>query len=282
MLKLPEILRGQSFVDGVVAYAFNRNPGLLKIDQKRVYEMAGRVASEIADFEELARTNPLRIPQTPDGAKRMIAIWDLSGVGTYLKKFQDDRWKGTTWAAWTDRRRLNYSGALMRRVTEKVTGNKYEIPKGQKLTSKQTEDLRHDIEKFGPFLIYGSTAEQNEDVETALAGHNVIIPRSKVHIIDFPEKPVGVNTIDQMRAFSFPPNLQVQKENILAIVAHAPHMVRILHMMNRFQPIPEGLIVQPHPLPSVVTDSAKQEISGLLFYTLITEDSAEEAYPYHG
>lgn len=280
---LHEALAKKPFIDMAVAYAVNRNPALAGFDEKRVFKLAQNVALEMARFEELARTHPLRIPQSVEDARRIKAIWDLSGVGTYLKEFQDDRWKDKPWAGWTDRRRLNYSAALMRRLTEKITGKLYKVPLGNRLTPDQAEELRSDIESFGPYLIYGSTLDQNADVETALAEQGVVIPRSRVHIIDFPEKPVGVNTIDQMRTFSLPLNLQIQKGDILAIVAHAPHMIRILHMMNRFQPLPEDLIVQPHPLPSppsAGTDFAVQEISGLLYYTFISGDSSEEPYPY--
>lgn len=280
---LIESLTGQPFIEEAVRYALKRNPALSNIDRERLLGLIRRAASEMAAFEELSRIEPLRVPQTADGAKRIKAIWDISFVGTYLKEFQDDRWKDKPWAGWTDRRRLNYSAALMRRLTERITGKSYRTPLGNRLTPNQAEELRFDIESFGPYLIYGSTLEQNEDVETALAEQGVVVPRSRVHIIDFPEKPVGVNTIDQMETFNLPANLQIQKGNILAIVAHAPHMVRALHMMSRFKPFPEGLIIQPHPLPSppsAGTDFAVQEISGLLYYTFISGDSSEESYPY--
>lgn len=280
---LHEALAKKIFIDRAVAYAVNRNPALADFDERRVFKLAQNAALEIARFEELARTRPLRIPQSVEEAKRIKAIWDISSVGTYLKEFQDDRWKDKPWAGWTDRRRLNYSAALMRRLTERITGKSYRTPLGNRLTPNQAEELRSDIESFGPYPIYGSTLEQNEDVETVLAEQGVVVPRSRVYIIDFPEKPVGVNTIDQMRTFSLPANLQIQQGDILAIVAHAPHIVRALHMMNRFKPFPEGLIIQPHPLPSppsAGTDFAVQEISGLLHYTFISGDSSEESYPY--
>lgn len=284
MLKLPEILRGQSFINEALLYALNRNPDLKEVSGEKVSRLAKDFALEMAEFEEMALTRRLYIPETAEGAKRMIAIWDLSGVGTYLKEFQDDRWKGTSWAGWTDRKRLEYSTGLMRRFTEKVTGNRLKTSLGEKLIPEQIQQLRSNIGEYGPYLIYGSTQEQNDDVREALLRPGVIIPRDKVHIIDFPGKPVGVNTIDQMKTFSFPPNLEINEGDVLALVAHAPHLVRALHMMNRFRPLPVGVILQLYPLSSPCsanTDWAKQEISGLLYYTLITGDSAEEAYPYH-
>lgn len=278
-----EALRGQPFLNKVTEFATDRNPALLKIEPAKVTNLARQAALEIAFFEEIARTNQWRIPQSVEEAKRIKAIWDLSAVGTYLKEFQDDRWKGTTWAGWTDRRRLNYAGTLMRRLTEKITGKLHKISLGHRINPQQASELQLDIEKFGPYLIYGATVEQNEDLAVALGEQGVIIPGSKVHIIDFPEKPVGINTIDQMRNFSLPPSLQIHKGDILSIVAHAPHMVRALHMAAKFKPFPEGLIIQPYPLPSPLsagTNSAAQEISGLLYYTFITGDSSEEPYPY--
>lgn len=280
---LPEHLTEESFVNKALTFALNQNPALSNIDNERVIGLVRKAALEMAAFEKLARTNPLRIPETSEEAKRIKAIWDLSGVGTYLKQFHDYKWVGTAWARWTDRRRLNYSGALMRRLTEKVTGKSYKTPLGEKLTPQQAEELSRDIEASGPYLIYGATAKQNEDLETTLSEQGIVIPKNKVHIINFLSKPVGVNTLDQIKTFSLPPNLQIQEGNILVLVAHAPHMVRALHMTNKFKPFPEGLIILPHPLPSPIsagTDYAIQEISGLLYYTFITRDSSEESYPY--
>lgn len=136
-----------------------------------------------------------------------------------------------------------------------------------------------DIEKFGPYIIYGATAEQNEDVKTVLTEQGVVIPGSKVHII----RDKIVNTVDQIKTFRFPQGLQIQNGDTLALVTHAPHMVRVLHMLNQYKPLPPGMIIQPHPLPSppsAGTDYAMQEISGLLYYTFISGDSTEKPYPY--
>lgn len=278
---LHEVLTGQQFVERAVAYAFGRNPDLLRIDKEKIYQLASRAASEMATFEQLARAMPLRIPQTPEAAKRIKAVYDVSSAGTYLREYQDDRYKKIPWAGWADRRRLNYSATLIRRLTEIISGRSYKTPKGTRLNLQQVEQLRSDIEQLGPYLIYGSTAEQNEDVKQALEEKGAIIPRSKVHIIA--ERVVNTNTVDQMQTFSLPPNLQIQKGDILAVVAHAPHMVRVLHMLNRYKPLPEGMIVQPYPMPAPSSggiDFATQEISGTLYYTYITGDSSEEIYPY--
>ena len=278
---LGEMFLGQPFLDRVIAYALNRNPDLLNFDQERVYRLARNAAAEMATFEEMARTQALRVPQTPEEARKIKAIWDISFAGTYLKEFQDDRYKDKPWAAWTDRRRLNHSGALMRLVTERITGHSYRVPLGKKLSIEEAAELRSEIEKFGPYLIYGSTTEQNEDLEAALMEEGVVIPRSKVHIIA--EKVVDTNTVDQMKTFSLPKNLEVENGDVLAIVAHAPHLVRVLHMLNRYRPLPEGMIIQPQPMPAPIPggdEFAISEISGILYYTFITGDSSEETYPY--
>ncbi len=238
---------------------------------------------ETASLEEVARNNPLRISKSIDDALRIKAIWDLSAVGTVLKEFQDDRWKSITWMGWTDRRRLIYSAFLMRHITERITGKTHKVPVGEKLAVDQIASLKMDIGMFSPYLIYGSTKEQNDDVREALKQPGVIIPENKVHIIDFPEKPVGVNTIDQMKNFSLPTSPEAKREDTLILVAHAPHLVRALHIMNRFHPLPKGLAVQPYPLPSPSSagvNYAMLEISGLLYYTFITKESAEKPYPY--
>ncbi len=278
---LRDVLIGQQFVDRAVTYAVARNPALLKIDQEKVFGLARRAASEMVTFEDLARNEPLRIPNTPEECKRIKAIYDLSYVGTYLKGYRDDRYQGTPGTEWTDRRRLNYTATLIRRLTETITGNRSTTPLGMKLSSQQIEQLRSNIEQFGPYLIYGSTSEQNEDLEIALEGQNVIIPKSKVHIIA--DRPVNTNTLDQVQTISLPPQLRVQNGDILAVVAHAPHLVRSLHMLNRYKTLPKGMIVKPYPMPAPSVggvDFAIREVSGLLYYTFITEDASEEIYPY--
>lgn len=283
MSRIVETLRNPSFAREAMGYALNRNPALLDIASKRVFGLAQTAALEIAAFEEIALTNPFRVPKTPEEAKRIVAIWDVSAIGTYLKEFQDDRWKNTPWAGWTDRRRLNYSATLTRKLTEIITGESYQTPLGARPTGEQIEKLRSDIEKIGPSLVYGSTAEQNQDVEEALQEPGVIIPKTKVHIIYDPEKSVGVNTIDQVKSFSLSPGLELKDGDILAMVGHAPHLVRTSHILNCYRPFPDGLVVQPHPLPSPRSaglDYAIQEISGLLYYTFITGDSSERIHPY--
>lgn len=278
---LKSVLVGQEFMQNAVAYACVRNPGLLVIERERVLNLAKKAALEMAAFEELAQVAPLRVPKTPEEVKKIKAVYDLSFAGTYLKEFQDDRYKDKSWAAWTDRRRLNYSATLIRRLTEKITGNSFRVPLAESLSPQQINQLRSDIEQFGPYLIYGSTLEQNEDLEIALGEQGVIIPKSKVFIIS--DRVVNTNTVDQMQTFRLPPGLQVQKGDILAVVAHAPHMVRMLHILNQYRPFPEGMIVKPYPMPAPPfggIDFATQEISGVLYYTFITKDSSEEIHPY--
>lgn len=285
--QLIDSLTKEQFINNAVAFALKRNPILEVVDQQRVYRLTERAALEIADFERLIQKHPLgeRVPQTPEQAKRIIAIWCLSAVGTYLKEFQDDRWKdmGIPWMGWTDRRRLNDSAALVRRLTNVISGQSYPyLSSNRKLTSDQVAALRSDIAECGPYLIYGSTAEQNEHVKRALAEPGVIIPSSKVHVIYFPGKPKGVNTVDQMNNFYLPTDLEVHQGDILAIVAHAPHLVRALHIMDKLRPLPEDLTILPYPLPSPFaagTEYAKLEISGLLYYTLVEGKSSEQPYP---
>lgn len=277
---LGETLLGEQFLDRAVAYASGRNPGLLQIERGRVIGLARKIAVEMAAFEKMARTQGLRVPETAEEARKIKAIWNISFAGTYLKQFQNDRYQDKAWAAWTDRRRLNFSATLARHLIEKITGKTYKAV-GKRFSPDQAEQLRSDIERYGPYVLYGSTTEQNEDLETALKEEGVVIPRSKVHIIA--EKVVDTNTVDQMKTFSLPKELEVQDGDVLAIVAHAPHLVRVLHMLNRYKPLPEGMIVQPYPMPAPPSggiDFATQEISGILYYTYITGDSSEEIYPY--
>lgn len=54
---------------------------------------------EMATFEELAQAVPLRVPEMPEEVERIKAVYDVSFAGTYLKEYQDDRYKDKPWAA---------------------------------------------------------------------------------------------------------------------------------------------------------------------------------------
>lgn len=282
-----EALRGQQFFKKAIKFAHKRNPSLQDIDRNELADFVREATLEITFFETLAKERPLSVPNKAEEAKRIVAIWDVSGMGTYLKPYQKDRWEGIPWVEWTDRRRSNYSVVLARRLIAQRTGNEYISPKGVELSSEYINSLRSDWERVGPYIIYGSTAEQNEDVKRGLEEPKVIVPESKVHVIDFPGEPGerdAVNTLKQVQAFTFPDELQIKDGDILAIVTHAPHMVRLLHMLGKYRPFPEGLTVQPYPmqsLPFAGTNFATMEISGLMAAVFLTGDATREPHPYY-
>lgn len=70
----------------------------------------------------------------------------------------------------------------------------------------------------------------------------------------------------------------------IAVVSHAPHLVKVLHMMGKFKDrIPENKIIQPFPLPTPVRgvrEYAQMELQGTLaaIYKLNTASATPHRY----
>lgn len=104
-------------------------------------------------------------------------------------------------------------------------------------------EARTRIKNFGPTLIYNGTDKMNHMADNALDGVKSIIPREKANITG-----KGIlNTADQMRTFKLPDELHKPGGEI-AIVAHSPHFVRILRMLNNYKNLPTDMKVRVFPL----------------------------------
>lgn len=255
-----------------------KNPTLQTTSERELRSVTDKALTEIDSLETMSRKRP-SVPETAEEARKIKAIWVLSGPGTYDREFKDDRYKDKPWAAWMDKKRLNYAGMLVRELTEKITGRSFHTPLGKKLTMEEVEQIRTDIENHGPFIIYNGREDENETVESVLERDRIIIPKSKVHIIG-----AGIeNSVSQVKSFNLPESLQLQAGDVIGVVTHAPHMMRIMHMANKYRPFPTEATIQAFPLHSPtgsMPEYANQEVEALLYYTFVTGDSTEQSYSY--
>lgn len=250
--------------------ALQENPSLAKVEEPKVKSLIRGTLLEIDHLEQAAKQPNL--PKTSDQARKIKVIWCFSGPGTYDLPFKEDRYKDKPWARFMDRRRLNYSAWLMKRITE--------ITLGRSLDGiKDPQGMKAAIYGFGPYLIYNGTADENETVRNVLTRQGVAISKEKVHIID-----AGIDrTFDQIRSFSLPPGLELTDGDKIALVSHSPHLIRILHMLNKVKSLPQSAKVQVFPIIAPTEgqqEYAQMEVRGLLYSAFISGEAEQTVYPY--
>ncbi len=170
---------------------------------------------------------------------------------------------------------MNYTVRLAKKITEINSGESF---KGISSVTKKVKTIREAISKYGPYMLYNGAPIQNEAVERALGRKGVVVPREKVKIIDEEIK----NTLDQIKTFRLPEGLEL-KDKEIALVAHAPQLVRIMRMVKHYKPFPENTTIRLFPLPTSPEgkqEYAKMEVSGSLYYTYISHVADAESYPY--
>ncbi len=103
-----------------------------------------------------------------------------------------------------------------------------------------------------------------------------MIAADKVHI---PATSIA-NTVDQVKTFVLPESLHLAGGEI-GLVSHAPHLVRTLHMLNRYQVIPEDMKIRLFPLKSPKEgreEYTTMEVRGLLYYIYLFIFSANTLF----
>lgn len=230
--------------------------------------------SEMEALEAAAGSKNALRALTLEIAQNVVAIWDFSGSGNYDKPRGDDPYKDLNWAAGTDHDRLNYSAWLARKMAQ------LRDPNGASGSAKES------ISKFGPTIIYNANETMNAVARDVLTRKGIIIPQEKVII---PEKG-RENTVEQIKDFSLPAGLH-QSGKEIGMVSHAPHLVRIAHILNKYQPVPSDMHIRMFPMrpPGTARDREQyvtMEIRGILYYTYLsklqhaTEDTCD--YIIHG
>ncbi|MBI2051920.1 hypothetical protein HYT33_04130 [Candidatus Roizmanbacteria bacterium] len=264
----------------VLQTSLREHPVLQLIDPRRVRGLVEASLDEIEKLEEVALGKKFNIPASPQEAAKIKALWVLSGPGTYDVATKDDRYQDRPWARWMDRKRLNYAATLTRKLTEIVVGiPRQSRPKGKELMTEEVAQLRSSIERYGPYIIYNGRQDENRVVENVLRREGVMIPTGKVYVIyNNIDK-----TIDQVKSFRLPPDIQLETGDTIGVITHAPHMMRLMHILNYFKPFPENVTVQAFPLPSPYDggqEHTMDEICGLLNYVFVSGGATEEPYPY--
>lgn len=268
----------KSQIEDIYESTIVEHRALEKLSPERIKEFIKGRLEEINLLESVGEKNKLGFGLLPEVAKNIGIIWVFSGPGTYDQpRKEGDRYHGD-WTDGMDRARLNQAARLSRKVTEVITGEKFHSSLAN--ISQEKARIKEAIKEKGPFIIYNGTVVENEAVEKALARKGTVIPPEKVMVINGDIK----RTVDQIRTFRLPPDFDIEGKEI-ALVSHAPHLVRIIRMINRHRPFPEGAKVRMFPLPTPKQgkyEYAKMEIRGLIYYIYLSRDhdATEDPYPY--
>ncbi|MBI2476182.1 MAG: hypothetical protein HYV67_02990 [Candidatus Taylorbacteria bacterium] len=253
------------------------------LPESEVKVLITEIAEEIKRLEEVGEKEKARIEMPAEMAKKIGAIWVNSGVGTYdtaIKEKERGVYKNLPWMEWADRARLNHAAILARKVAEARSGENFD--RGSLASIKERKaKIKEMIEKFGPKIIYNGVELENDTVADVLSREGTIIPEDKVTIIrGTTEQPI-VNTLDTVKTLKLPQGFEADQE--LAIVAHAPHLARIMRMINKQPPFPRTTKVRLFPVPTPETGKkayAELETLGILNYALRRGVADKKSYPY--
>lgn len=258
--------------ESVLGAARIDTPQLKDIDPQEVDAILDRDLAMLQEFEGAALPHPQIHPDTD-------VVFIVPGPGEYSLNFppyeeKPDRYRHLPWARGMDRARVRAGVVLVSEIT------------ARRLGKKAREVTPGDILKHGPWLHYATTHWENEHIKGVLFQSLVKVPPEKVVMYeeivgrDGKTRPI-VNTADQLEGLRFPEGVIPRR---IAVVTHAPHMVRIMHMMEKYkESIPGGTIVQPFPLPTPVRgvhEYAKMELQGTLaaIYKLHTASPTPFSY----
>ncbi|MBI4085843.1 MAG: hypothetical protein HY433_01200 [Candidatus Liptonbacteria bacterium] len=253
------------------------------LPESEIKALITEIAQEIKQLEEVGEKEKARIEMPAETAKKIGAIWVNSGVGTYdtpLKEKERGVYKNLPWIQWADRQRLNHAAILARKVAEARSGENFD--RGSLASIKERKaKIKEMIGRYGPKIIYNGTELEDDTVADVLSREGTIIPEDDVIIIrGSVERPI-INTLDTVKTLKLPPEFRDDQE--LAIVAHAPHLARIMRMLNKQPPFPRTTKVRLFPVPTPEAgkkEYAELEILGILNYVLRRGVAEKESYPY--
>lgn len=261
--------------------AFSKNPDY-KEKSEQVRHLIEIALREIAMLETVAEPRIALEALTPEIAKNISAIWVVSASGNYEKPKGKDSWRDIPWADWSDRNRILYGVRLAKKISE-VLDPEFTSSVPERAV-RDFKEAKQRIARYGPTIIYNATDEMNVIASNALRGPKSIVPLEKSLIMG-----QGIlNTADQMRSFHLPETLHKPGGEI-GIVAHSPHFVRILRMLNKYKPLPPDMKIRAFPL-KMPHGSEKEysllEVRGLLanVYAVNPPRATRETHPHiiHG
>ncbi len=275
--------RHARLIEAIYRSALAEHGEFKEVPAEEMRSLIGTVLSEMEELEAAADPKNALAAITPEIANSITALWDFSGPGTYDDPVKEDRYKDKSWARGMDRARLNYAAWLVRKITEmRDPGIAQKGPIDE--AAERSNRARQSIREVGPTLIYNGTSEENAVVVDVLTREGIIIPSEKAHVMGEGIK----NTVDQIKTFSLPENLHEPGKEI-GLISHAPHLIRVAHMLNRYQSIPPDMDIRFFPIKTPEDgreEYTAMEIRGILYYIYLSKnhDAAKEPYPYivHG
>lgn len=250
---------------------------LRQADPDEVDALVTNLLKMVTDFEELAlrhRTTQLRIDTD--------VVWDIAAAGIFAKGMPElpedkDRYKDLPWSRGFERGRIRTSAVIARTIAS--------LRSGKTAVSLTREDYL----EYAPYLIYAGTPEQQENVRTVLTtfSNQYRLPlEARVHVVRGVKNQDGsfrdvINSVDEVQAFELPEGIIPRR---MIIVSHAPHLVRLLHIMGKFhEDIPSKTIIQPYPIASPEKgklDYTIMEVRGTLAAIYGTQTASSHPYPY--
>jgi hypothetical protein len=253
------------------------HPEFEEVGEDRLRAIIDATLGRIALFEAAARR---RLAISPEVAENIGTIWVLSGTGSYDERFKGEDppcFRDKLWMGGFDRARLSRGALLARKIAEvrsgrsAVRGTMDNLP----VRKAATKEL---IAQYGPAIVYNGYPCETEFVEKLLDRDGIVMPKEKVKIIHADLKV----TTDQVRTFTYPDDPSARDKEV-AILTHAPHLARVLHMANRYKPFAEGAV--PYVAPVATPDAGRRDFAlmetrGLLYYTYLRHDAAEKPHSY--
>lgn len=246
----------------------------------QVSDFLNRAIGVFNNLQEAAQHPQIGMPQAPEQAARIKAIWVKSAHGTYFQGEKEDRFKGKKWALWNDRQRINYGLGIARSLAE--------LTSGQRLTGNWAEDSRIMME-HGPLIIYAGRWDENAAISEAARlpwlrlPNNRMYPTEKFFIINAPKID---NSADVIRNFRMPSTYHLEIGNEIGVVTHVPQGVRFLFMLNQIEnKFPNQAMARMYPMQTPqggIPEYLLQELRGLTFYRFISDPplAADTPHPY--
>lgn len=274
---IPSEVERQARVDEIYQAALTQHEKFKEVPAAVLKETISTALKEIDALESVAENNYTKIPMNATTAEDIKLIWVVPGPGSFDSARKEDRYKQYDWAEWMDHDRLTYGARLARAIAEQKSGETVRRTLGEiKKAKARTREL---IEEYAPPIFYNGTKMENEVVADVAQRPGTIVPPNKV-VLSAEEI---ATTADQVKKFNNADGALPPDAPEIAIVSHAPHLARIMRMINKYRPLPEGTQVRVFPLPTPAQgkrEYAKIEVMGILYYAYLAPEQSATPEPY--
>lgn len=277
---------GDQHVAEVYDSAVAEHPEFLGLDQTELRAFIGSTLSRIAMFETVAH-QPLEV--TAEDAEKIAIVKIHSSTGSYDEPFKAEDnprlREDKPWLAWFDKQRILHAVRLARKVAEVKSGYTVRLSGNydENDVLRAKEEVKEQIAAYGPAVMYTGYPVETQKAEEVLRRPGGIIPEDKAIIIHGNPH----NTVEgaQMMVDAFETyDYLLEGGQQIAVVTHAPHMARVLHIMDKYKYLPKGSdqpFVSPVATPAAgAHDFATMEARGLLYYAWLADSASKEPHPY--